>query len=251
MNLVPTSTPARAVATTAAAAAAAQWLPSVVSLGQWLPIRTTPGAWCRWRGSGNQVALTFDDGPDPRTTPAVLDTLDRLALTATFFCLGDQVARWPDLVRETVRRGHQVASHGYCHAHHLRRGPRWIGRDVDASIDVLRDTGVVPRWFRPPYGQVSGASMLAARSRRLQLVLWSAWGREWAAPDAGAVSRRVINALTDGAIVLLHDSDSHSPPGSAAKAIAALEPIADSLHRLGLRAVSLDDLTAPGRIVRS
>lgn len=222
--------------------AAGQWVPSVVSLGQWAPVRALPGRWCRWRGAGPGVALTFDDGPSPETTPAVLDALDHLDLQATFFALGTSVERWPDLTSEVVRRGHVVGTHGYRHAHHLGRSPRWVLADLDAALATLDAVGIRPRWFRPPYGQVSGPTMMASRIRHLELVLWSAWGREWSSPDAAAVARRVGAALAPGAIVLLHDSDACSSAGSAARALDALGPIADGLARRDLRSVTLDDL---------
>jgi peptidoglycan/xylan/chitin deacetylase (PgdA/CDA1 family) len=227
------------------AAAAGQWVPSVVSLGQWTTWSTMPGGWCRWRGQGTRVALTFDDGPDPACTPAVVDALARLGLPATFFCLGSHVDAWPDLVRSVVDAGHLVGTHGYHHRHHLGRPPWWVGRDLDASLAALGRVGVEPRWFRPPYGQVGGPTLVAARARRLELALWSAWGREWAAPDAGAVTRRLLTGLAPGAIVLLHDSDRLSPPGSVAKMLDALGPLAEELNRRGLSAVTLDELVSP------
>lgn len=233
------------VAVAAGAGAIAQWVPSVASLGQWAPWGARGGTWCRWRGTGPGVALTFDDGPDPVGTPAVLDALDRLGLNATFFCLGSQVDRFPDLVAAITSGGHEVASHGYRHAHHLWRSPRWIARDLDRSRDALKRVGVTPRWFRPPYGQVSGPTMVATRSRGMQLVLWSAWGREWVAPDATTVASRVTAVLAPGSIVLLHDSDTMSPPGSAARALDALGPIAEALHQRNLRALGLDELIGP------
>ena len=218
-------------------------VPSVVSLGQWLPIRVLPGDLCRWRGPrGDGVALTFDDGPDPRTTPHVLDRLDQLSLSATFFCLGQQVVLHPELVSEIRHRGHQVETHGFCHAHHFVRTPRWVRADLSAAIDALGQVGITPRWFRPPFGQTSGATMVEARRHGLRLVLWSAWGREWDEPDATGVARRVQGGLGPGAIVLLHDADGQSPPGSSQRATEALGPLADSLHRQGLTALSLDEL---------
>jgi len=225
--------------------AGAQMIPSVVSLGQWLPVRELPGGWCRWRGPDvARVALTFDDGPDPRTTPAVLDRLDALGLSATFFCLGVHAAAHPDLVRELVARGHQVETHGYRHEHHFARLPGWIRADLDAALAAMAEAGVRPRWFRPPYGQTTGPTLVEARRHDLRVVLWSAWGREWDEPDAPAVARRVRAALAPGTIVLLHDADVGSPVGSSARAAEALGPIADAIAALGLEAVTLDRLVA-------
>ncbi|HVM66178.1 MAG TPA: polysaccharide deacetylase family protein [Acidimicrobiales bacterium] len=225
------------------AVAAAQMVPSVVSLGQWLPVRALPGGWCRWRGPEvPAVALTFDDGPDPLTTPSMLDRLDELGLPATFFCLGEHAAAHPDLVAEALRRGHQVETHGYAHAHHFARPPWWVRGDLERALGAMALAGVRPRWFRPPYGQATGPTLLEARRHGLAPVLWSAWGREWDEPDAGAVARRVTSGLHPGAIVLLHDADVDSPPGSCRRTHDALGAIAEGIAARGLRAVTLDRL---------
>ena len=221
-----------------------QLLPSVASLGQWLPVRRAGR--CMWRGGAHgppdRVALTFDDGPSPDSTPALLERLHELGVRATFFPSGAAVARRPDLVGEIVGRGHQMETHGYRHRHHLWSSPRWIGADLDAALAVMASVGVRPRWFRPPYGQISAGTVLAARRRNLGLALWSAWGREWAADDAPAVGRRIGAALGPGAVVLLHDSDEFCAPGSARRALDALGFLVDELARRGLAPVTLDEV---------
>ncbi len=192
-----------------------------------------------------RVALTFDDGPSPTETPAMLDRLDELGLRASFFCTGTNVEAYPELVAEIIGRGHCVGTHGYTHGHHLLHGPRWAADQVARSVDALGAAGAVPRWYRPPYGQLSGPSALAARRSGLAVVLWSVWGREWTSATPEEVAARVISGLAPGAIVLLHDSDSSSPPGSAAKGRAALGPIAEGLHRHGLSTATLDQLMSP------
>lgn len=222
---------------------AAHVIPSVVSLGQWAPARALPGGWCRWRGpSTERVALTFDDGPDPDDTPRMLDRLDELGLRATFFCLGSLALRHPEVVAETVRRGHQIGVHGHLHRHHFAATPAWVRDDLRAATDALGAIGIDPRWYRPPYGQSTGATVWEAHRQRRRLVLWSVWGREWAEADAGAVADRVNRGLTGGAIVLLHDTDHCSPAGSTARARDALGPIAEALAARGLRSATLDDL---------
>jgi len=219
-------------------------VPSVAALGQWTPLRTVRG-WCRWRGPDTRhVALTFDDGPDRATTPLVLDRLDALGLRATFFDLGDRVHEAADVLADAVLRGHEIGLHGFAHAHHLARTPRWVLRDLDAGLEALADCGIEPRWYRPPYGQLSLGTMIAARRRGLGVVHWSAWGREWDEPDADAVAARVCRSLEPGAIVLLHDSDDTSPPGSVVRAADALDRIADELRRRDLTATTLSDLVA-------
>ena len=225
-------------------AVASHMVPSVVSLGQWAPIRALPGDLCRWRGpaAGAGVALTFDDGPHPATTPLVLQRLDELGLVGSFFCLGALVREHPSLVGEILARGHSVEVHGYHHDHHFIRTPGWVLSDLRAALEVLEQAGARPQWYRPPYGQTTGASMLAARRFGLRLVLWSAWGHEWDAPSSSSVADRVIGALEPGAIVLLHDTDVLNPAGSTARVLEALGPIAAEIDRLGLTAKTLDQL---------
>ena len=224
-------------------AAAAQWVPSVVSLGQWLPLRQLPGGLCTWRGTpAPRVAFTFDDGPSPETTPRLLARLDDLGIRATFFCLGARAERHPGIMAELIARGHQVETHGYEHSSHLLRSPRWVAADLDRALRVMSELGIRPRWLRPPYGQTSGATLWCARRRGLRVALWSAWGREWAAPDTDAVIRRIRRHLVEGTIVLLHDSDATSPPGTAARSFEALGVLAADVCRRRLQAVTLDEL---------
>jgi len=237
----------------AAAAVAGQYVPSTVALGQWTGLRALPGGLCRWRGDGgsssggDRVALTFDDGPSPAGTPAVLDRLDRLGLVGTFFVLGSLVERDPDLVAEIRRRGHQVETHGHHHRHHLARTPWWVHRDLAAAAEAMAAVGVHPRWYRPTYGQATAATLLAARRQGWLPVLWSAWGREWATTDPAAVAATIRRRLVPGAVVLLHDNDAFGPPGMWKIGLDALGRVADDLHRRGLTAVTMDQLVpVPG-----
>lgn len=243
----------RGVAPSVALSAAVHAVPSVLVLAQWWPASLpdpgqVPGGLCRWRGPANgrpEVALTFDDGPDPRSTPPLLAALRRLGLPATFFCLGERVEESPGLVGDILADGHEVATHGHRHAHHLLRTRTWITRDLRRATATLGDvTGEPPRYVRPPYGQVSGGTLAAARRLGLELVLWSAWGREWADQDPSSVAARVGRRLRPGAIVLLHDSDRSAPAGTAATAARALEQIAETMSARQLKAVTLSELVA-------
>ncbi|HUC38109.1 MAG TPA: polysaccharide deacetylase family protein [Acidimicrobiales bacterium] len=226
-------------------AALAHYVPSVCVLGQWSPwpLTALPFGWCRWRApSAGAVALTFDDGPSPETTPRTLDLLDAYAMRATFFVLGSLAEAHPDLVAEILRRGHGVGSHGQVHEHHLLRSPAWIRRDIGRSVEVLEALRARPRWYRPTYGQLTASTVLEARRHDMEVVLWSAWGREWAEPSPVPVLARLERRLEAGAIVLLHDTDVMCPPGTAARTHASLGPLAGRLEDLGLRAVSLDEV---------
>lgn len=232
----------------------AHLLPSVLVLAQWWPTRLPaptrlPGGLCRWLGprtGRREIALTFDDGPDPANTPRVLDLLDERDMKATFFCLGESIDLHPHLAREVHARGHELAIHGYRHQRHLLRTASSITADLRrgiASVERLAD-GVRPRHFRPPYGQVSVGSVIAAQRLDLEMVLWSAWGREWVDRSVQSVANRVIARLQPSAIVLLHDSDSHAPPGTASISIEALRRVFEVLEERRLRSVRLADLVA-------
>ena len=225
-------------------AALAHYLPSVCVLGQWspIPLGALPFGWCRWRvpASSGAVALTLDDGPSPDATPRTLDLLDELDMRATFFVLGSQAEAHPELIGEILRRGHGVGSHGYVHEHHLLHSPAWIRRDLDRSVAALEALGCRPRWYRPTYGQLTARTILEARRNDMEVVLWSAWGREWAETDPAPVIGRLERKLEPGAIVLLHDTDVRCPPGTAARTRATLRLLTARLDEMSLRAVTLD-----------
>lgn len=227
-----------------ATAAALEYVPSVVALGQWSPLRILPGRLCRWQGPRfpGHVAITFDDGPDAEGTPAVLDALDALGWKATFFVLGTRAREEPELVKETVRRGHQVATHGDVHEHHLVRSPSWVLRDLQRARATMQALGVPARWYRPAYGQATAATLVVARALGLETVLWSAWGREWDAEAPSEVAARIARRLRPGAIVLLHDSDRFGPPGMWRRGLEALALVDGAMRRRGLSAVGLDQL---------
>jgi peptidoglycan/xylan/chitin deacetylase (PgdA/CDA1 family) len=175
------------------------------------------------------VALTFDDGPDPKSTPPIIDALDQLGWRATFFCLGTQVERAPELVQELAARGHEIGVHGYRHTSHLRRPAPWTINDVARARDLIADiTGRPPIWFRPPYGAVSASTLAAARATGLRLVLWTSWGLDWQESATGAtIAANVNRTWVPGATVLLHDSDLTSAAGSWRATLAALPLLSD------------------------
>lgn len=202
------------------------------------------------RGRPGGVALTFDDGPDPRGTPAVLDALADLGWTATFFMLGSQVRTHPGVARAVVLAGHEVAVHGDVHDNHLARSRSWVEHDTARACgEITAATGVVPRWTRPPYGVLTGGTLAASRTHGLRPVLWTAWGKDWEARGPRRVAATIARGLDDGGTVLLHDSDCTSRPGSWRSTVAALPLLAEQLAQRGLEVRTLGDhlAQAPGR----
>lgn len=187
-------------------------------------------------GDPAHVALTFDDGPDPESTPAFAQVLADYGVRATFFMLGSMVAAAPGLAEEIVAAGHDVGVHGFEHQYLPLRGPRAVRSDLARATECITDaTGTRPRLFRPPYGVLSGPALLAARELGLTPVLWTAWGREWApmaTPET--VLRTLLRDLGGGATVLLHDSGCTSPAGAWEAGLAALPRLLDECARRSL-----------------
>lgn len=205
---------------------AATWLPTVRHL---LPDLESPMP-------AGQVALTFDDGPHPEGTPAILDSLDELGWHATFFMLGSAVSQQPDLAREVARRGHEVGLHGFEHRYLIARTPAQTSSDMQRARDVIAEaTGVTPRWWRPPYGVLSATGLVVGASLHLRPLLWSAWGKDWRADaTAATISDTLARGRLDAGTILLHDSDALSSAGSWRRTNEALPLIADQLAATGL-----------------
>ncbi len=201
--------------------ATAQVVPMVTANG---PVRRR--LWPRLAGVGptTRIALTFDDGPDPASTPQFLRLLARAQVRATFFVLGRMLERDPGLGRELVAAGHEVAVHGWEHRNLLWRPPAATYADIARTRDRIADvTGVPPLWYRPPYGVLTSAALLACRRLHLTPRLWTAWGRDWESTrPPGEIWQTISKDLAGGGTLLLHDSDCASAPGAWRGALAVL-----------------------------
>ncbi|WP_091098563.1 polysaccharide deacetylase family protein [Nonomuraea pusilla] len=215
------------------AAPAATWLPPVRRL---LPRLSGVG-------TDGHVALTFDDGPDPRSTPRFLDELDRLGCRATFFVLGEMLERHRALGRRIVRDGHELGVHGWRHRNALTVLPGRTAAELRRAAGLVAEVaGAAPVWYRPPYGVLSAEAVLAARRAGLRPVLWTAWGRDWTrSATPGSVLAALAPGLRGGATLLLHDSDCTSAPGSWRAALGALPAVVTACREAGLRVGPLRD----------
>jgi peptidoglycan/xylan/chitin deacetylase (PgdA/CDA1 family) len=189
----------------------------------------------------DDVALTFDDGPHPQGTPAVLETLREHGATATFFLAGEQVVRRPDLAAEIVAAGHRVELHCYRHRNLLRLTVREFLDDAERARAVIEEaTGQAIADYRPPYGIFSATTLRAVRRRGWRPVLWSRWGKDWTRrATAESIARRSSSGIRAGDIVLLHDADYYSARGSWMRTAAALPLILAELESRGLKTASL------------
>jgi peptidoglycan/xylan/chitin deacetylase (PgdA/CDA1 family) len=212
----------------------------------------SPGRGRRWRevpgiervAAGGHAVLTFDDGPDPSdgATPAILDALEAARAKATFFLVGEQISRSPDLAAEIVERGHEVGVHGQRHLRHDHVSVAESVADIEAGHAALAEaTGAAPRFYRPPYGKLPPASAEACGRLGLEVAYWSTWGLDWEPLPSKRIARRVNRDLNDGAVVLLHDSARYAARPTAAATAAAIGEIAERAAELGLDLVSLGE----------
>lgn len=185
------------------------------------------------------VAITFDDGPHPEGTPAVLDVLARAGVRATFFVIGEQVRRRPELVVRAAAAGHAIALHGDRHRLQLRLSAAAVAEDLTRGVAAIEDaTGASPVWHRPPYGIYSPAGLRTARAAGLAPLLWSRWGKDWrklATPSR--IAARATRSLIGGDVILLHDADFYSARDSHRRTVAALQLITAELTRRKLGTV--------------
>lgn len=182
------------------------------------------------------VALTFDDGPHPKGTPAVLEALRDGNGTAIFFLCGEQADRHPSLAAEIVAAGHTVALHGYRHRNMLRLAPPTFVEDLERGIaSIEHAAGVRPDLFRPPYGIFSYPGIAEVSARGLAPLLWSRWGHDWrAARPPDAIASEATEDLRGGDVLLLHDADHYSQPDCWRGTVAALPAILATIETAGL-----------------
>lgn len=185
-----------------------------------------------------QVALTFDDGPDPQWTPVALDLLDRHGARATFFQMGSSVERWPELSRQVLDAGHEIGSHGWDHTDLTRYETTDAVADLARTHDAIgAATAMTPRWFRPPWGRMDSPVLYAAAGLGYDVALWSHH-----LPTDGAEAKvdRDLATASPGMIILCHDGR-----GTPADSLyVAVERLVRTLTDRGFLPVTLSEMTA-------
>jgi len=190
--------------------------------------------------SGAGYALTFDDGPHPQGTPAVLEILAREHVSATFFLVGEQVRRNPALVGEIVAAGHDIGLHCDRHRNLLRLTPRQVRADIARAQDAIEQASErAIGLYRPPYGVLNASALRIARAHGWRTLLWSHFGKDWqakATPES--IAARVTLGAGEGSVLLLHDADDYSAEGSWRRTVAALPRVLEVLSQSGLSDVA-------------
>ncbi|WP_245629105.1 polysaccharide deacetylase family protein [Alicyclobacillus shizuokensis] len=190
-----------------------------------------------------EIALTFDDGPDPKYTGRLLDALKAAGVRATFFVVGQKALAHPDLIRRMMAEGHQVEVHGWTHAFVPLLPPRRTLWQFRRTTDALgRTFGVRPRFYRPTWGALNAVTLgLVFRTHRL--VTWSIMVGDWRLQPPGQVLQRVVERLHPGAIVVLHDSDDTwgAETGAPEQVIALIPELAQRVRAAGYSFRTLDE----------
>ncbi len=198
----------------------AVFVPSAQGLGR---------VFTRFATDRREIWLTIDDGPDPDDTPKILDLLDRHGAKATFFVIGERAARWPELVREIVRRGHGIGHHTHTHpvATFWCASPRRLAAELDRTLAALHALGVRPRWFRAPVGIKPPLLFRALAARDLRCVGWTVRSGDCRSRAPGEFVVATADRLCPGAIVLLHEGPSVRAAVRVAGLAQLLEAVAE------------------------
>lgn len=194
---------------------------------------------CRVRTSEKVVALTFDDGPDPTNTAALLDLLARRSIRATFFCIGERLARHPEVARRIVAEGHIVENHTHRHRPWTNLLPTvWLRKDVqEAQAAITRVVGRTPVCLRTPMGLTNPRVFPVARELNLRVTGYSARGLDRRGDPPEQIVARLLSGLQPGAILLLHDGGV-----PAERMLAVVTMLIDKIEAQGYRCLRLDEL---------
>lgn len=190
--------------------------------------------------SGAGYALTFDDGPHAKGTPAVLESLARERVRATFFLVGEQVRRNPALAREIVAAGHGIGLHCDRHRTQMRLTPWQVRADIARAQDTIEAaTDRAISLYRPPYGVANASALRIARKQGWRTLLWSHFGKDWEKrATAESIAARVTKDAGAGSVLLLHDADDYSAAGSWRRTAAALPLVLEALAERNLEDVA-------------
>ncbi len=166
-----------------------------------------PDGYWHNHGSGRLCHLTFDDGPCPETTPALLDLLKDNNIKATFFFTGENAERYPELVKRARDEGHEIGNHTHRHLPPLFISKAVFEHEVDKASEMIkRAAGGAPRVMRPPYGLIDHDKAKALKERDLLCVYWGAVAEDWQTLGATEVVRRIIRQTKEGSVIVLHES---------------------------------------------
>lgn len=194
---------------------------------------------CSGNQSKKQIALTFDDGPDSRSTPQLLDLLRAEKISAAFFCIGKHVEKNPEIAARILREGHLVENHSFAHSNFINfYSPKRLREElIQAQTAVEKAVGIAPKFYRPPVGLTNPGTFRVAEALGLRVIGWNVRSLDTVTADPAEIVTRIERGLKPGAIILLHDGN--IPPE---KLLTTVKSLLDRLRALGYQVVRLDEL---------
>lgn len=194
--------------------------------------------------SKDKFALTFDDGPDPMYTPKLLDLLELYGAKATFFVVGSNAEKYPELVQRMHEEGHLIGIHNYVHKTNWLMAPATVKKQIQRTTKIIHDiTGVTTHYYRPPWGIVNLFDF--AKRNETQIVLWSAMFGDWRQRiGADRLTKRMMKKLRGGEVFLLHDCGTTLGANSDApvQMLIALERVLQEAQQRGLQSIRIDEM---------
>ncbi|MEA5576887.1 polysaccharide deacetylase family protein [Anabaena sp. UHCC 0451] len=183
------------------------------------------------------IALTFDDGPWPKSTVQVLDILQKNNIKGTFFVVGQNVKNYPDLTRRIVTEGHSIANHTWHHWYH-HMNPQVAAYEVANTSDIIfKTTGVKTGLFRPPGGIMSNGVVAYAKNNKYAIIMWSADSVDYSRPTVPKLINNIFNSAKPGGIVLMHDGG-----GDRTRTVQALPEIISRFRKKGYKFVTIPEM---------
>lgn len=191
------------------------------------------------------VALTFDDGPSPVWTPKILDELNKAKVKATFFMLGEHVARYPDVARRVAKEGHEIGNHTYDHHVLIYYTMEELENEIKYADNVIKGvTGVTTRYFRPPKAWLTPDEKVKVGQMGYKIILWSLNSKDWVTFDDKYIIRYISRNIRPGDILLFHDSGGafSSEGGDRSETVSCIARLVEKLKEKGYRFVTITQL---------
>ncbi len=190
-----------------------------------------------WSGpvKSRKIALTFDDGPNPKTTFLLLETLEGKEVVATFFLIGENAEVYPELVKEIKRRGHEIGNHSYSHPNMSRSEPLKVIKEIRKTQRILEEiTGDVPTLFRPPYGTMMLEDLVVLPRFGLKLILWTVDSKDWSGINGKQIEEIILGMTYSGSIIVCHEQ--------CRSTIESLPRVIDVLRERGYEFVTVSEI---------
>ena len=204
-------------------------------------IAVVPVRFILWRKNNrkNSVALTFDDGPNPEFTPKLLAVLKEKNIKASFFLVGENIEKYPEVVKQIYAEGHDIGNHGYSHQYMTQLKKHELRNEIIKTSECLANLGIECRLFRPPYGEIRYKFLPTIWKMGFTIVMWSIDTRDFESKSAADVIERVERAgMRSGDLLLLHDESDVT--------IEAVRTICDNAIANGLEFVRASEMLTPG-----